>query len=32
VKGFSQKEGVGYEETISLVSRYASIRDVILFL
>jgi hypothetical protein len=28
-KGFSQKEGVEYEETFSTVARYASIRVVI---
>lgn len=29
LRGFSHKEGVEYEETFSLVSRYASIRAVI---
>ena len=28
-RGFSQKEGIGYEETFSLVSRYTSIRTII---
>jgi hypothetical protein len=29
VRGFSQKEGVDYEETFALVTRYTSIRAVI---
>jgi hypothetical protein len=29
VRGFSQKEGVDYEETFSSMARYASIRVVI---
>jgi hypothetical protein len=29
VRGFSRKEGVEYEETFSLVARYASIRAII---
>jgi hypothetical protein len=29
VRGFSQKEGVDYEETFSLVTRYTSIRTII---
>jgi hypothetical protein len=29
VRGFSQVEGVDYDETIALVARYASIRAVI---
>jgi hypothetical protein len=29
VRGFSQKEGVDYEDNFSLVTRYASIRVVI---
>ena len=28
-RGFSQKEGVDYEETFSLVARYTSIRMII---
>ena len=28
-RGFSQKEGIDYEETFSLVSRYTSIRTII---
>jgi hypothetical protein len=28
-RGFSQKEGVDYGDTFTLVTRYASIRDVI---
>ena len=28
-RGFSQKEGIDYEETFSTVSRYTSIRDII---
>ena len=28
-KGFSQKEGVNYEETFALVARYSSIRIII---
>jgi hypothetical protein len=28
-RGFSQKEGVDYEETFALVARYTSIRVVI---
>jgi hypothetical protein len=28
-RGFSQKEGIGYEETFSHVSRYTSIRTII---
>ena len=28
-KGFSQKEGIDYEETFALVVRYTSIRAVI---
>jgi hypothetical protein len=28
-RGFSQKEGVDYEETFSLVARYTSIKVVI---
>ena len=27
--GFSQKEGIDYEETFALVSRYTSIRTII---
>ena len=27
-KGFSQKEGIDYEETFSLVARYTSIRAI----
>ena len=27
-KGFSQKEGIDYEETFSLVARYTSIRTI----
>ena len=27
-RGFSQKEGIGYEETFDLVSRYTSIRTI----
>ncbi|KAH9289634.1 hypothetical protein KI387_033751, partial [Taxus chinensis] len=30
-KGFSQKEGIDYEETFSPVARYTSIRAVISF-
>jgi len=29
VRGFYQKEGVDYEDIFSLVSRYASLQDVI---
>jgi hypothetical protein len=29
VRGFSQKEGVEYEETFSLVVRYSSVKDVV---
>ena len=28
-KGFSQKEGIDYEETFSPVARYSSIRTII---
>jgi hypothetical protein len=28
-RGFSQEEGIDYEETFSLVSRYTSIRTII---
>ena len=28
-KGFSQKEGIDYEETFTLVARYSSIRTII---
>ena len=28
-KGFSQREGVDYEETFSLISRYTSIRTIV---
>ena len=28
-RGFSQKEGVDYDETIDLVARYTSIRTII---
>ena len=28
-KGFSQKEGIDYEETFAPVSRYSSIRTII---
>ena len=28
-RGFSQKEGIYYEETFSLVARYTSIRSVL---
>ena len=28
VKGFSQKEGIDYEDTFALVLRYASIRTI----
>jgi hypothetical protein len=28
-RGFSQKEGVNYEETFALVARYISIRAII---
>ena len=28
-RGFSQKEGIDYEETFALVSRYTSIRSVL---
>jgi hypothetical protein len=28
-RGFSQKEGIDYEETFALVSRYTSIRTII---
>ena len=28
-QGFSQKEGIGYEETLALVVRYTSIRTII---
>ena len=28
-KGFSQKEGIGYEETFTPVARYSSIRTII---
>ena len=28
-KGFSQKEGIDYEETFALVARYSSIRTII---
>ena len=30
-RGFSQKEGIDYEETFSLVARYTSIRTVLSF-
>ena len=30
-RGFSQKEGIDYEETFALVSRYTSIRSVLAF-
>ena len=29
-RGFSQEEGVDYEETFALVARYTSIRSIIL--
>jgi hypothetical protein len=28
-RGFSQKEGIDYEETFALVARYTSIRTII---
>ena len=28
-KGYSQKEGIDYEETFALVARYSSIRTII---
>ena len=28
-KGFSQKEGIDYEETFALVAKYSSIRTII---
>jgi hypothetical protein len=28
-KGFTQKEGIDYKETFSLVARYTSIRSII---
>ena len=30
-RGFSQKEGIDYEETFALVERYTSIRTVLLW-
>ena len=29
VRGFSQKEGVDYDETFALVARYTSIRTIL---
>ena len=31
-RGFSQKEGIDYEETFALVARYTSIRSVLSWL